>query len=63
MLVKGLKDDGSFESADIDEQEEEILLKIVTRYIINNCVLQQTEECHEIYLHYLPEWVYEGKIQ
>ena len=63
MLVKGLKDDGSFESIDINEQEEELLLNIVTRYIINNCVLQQTEEGHEIYLHYLPDWVYEGKIQ
>jgi hypothetical protein len=63
VLVKGLRPDGSFESADIDEVEKEILLKIVTRYIINNCVLQETEEGHEIYLHYLPDWVFEGKIQ
>jgi hypothetical protein len=63
VLVKGLRPDGSFESADIDEVEEEILLKIVTRYIINNCVLQETEEGHEIYLHYLPDWVFEGKMQ
>lgn len=63
MLVKGLKHDGSFESVDISEQEEDELLKIVTRYIVNNCVLEQTEDGHEIYLHYLPDWVYEGKIQ
>ena len=63
MLVKGLKDDGSFESIDINEQEEELLLNIVTRYIINNCILEKTEDGHEIYLHYLPDWVYEGKIQ
>ena len=63
MLVKGLRPDGSFESVEIDEQEEEILLKIVSRYITNNCVLEQTEAGHEIHLHYLPDWVFEGKIQ
>ena len=63
MLVKGLKADGSFESVEIDEQEEEVLLKIVANYIVRNCVLEQTEAGHEIYLHYLPDWVYEGKIQ
>lgn len=63
MLVKGLKSDGEFESVEIDPQEEEILLKIVAKYIIKNCVLEQTEAGHEIYLHYLPDWVYEGKIQ
>jgi hypothetical protein len=63
VLVKGLKPDGSFESVEIDEQEEEILLKIVSRYITNNCVLEQTEDGHEIHLHYLPDWIFEGKIQ
>jgi len=58
VLVKGLKADGSFESVEIDEQEE-----IVANYIVRNCVLEQTEAGHEIYLHYLPDWVYEGKIQ
>ncbi len=63
MLVRGLQADGSFESAEIDPQEEEILLKMITNYIIKNCVLEQTEDGHEIHLHYLPDWVYEGKIQ
>ena len=63
MLVKGLRPDCSFESVEIDEQEEEILLKMIANYVVRNCVLEQTEDGHEIYLHYLPDWIFEGKMQ
>ena len=63
MLVKGLQPDGSFESVEISEQEEEILLKMIANYVVRNCVLEQTEDGHEIHLHYLPDWVFEGNIQ
>jgi len=48
---------------EISEQEEEILLKMIANYVVRNCVLEQTEDGHEIHLHYLPDWIFEGKMQ
>ena len=63
MRVKGLKKDKSFEGIEIDPYEEEILMTLAVKYIIENCTLEEVDGEHMIHLHMLPDHVFEGKIQ
>jgi len=63
VIIRGLKKDKTFEGIDIDPFEEEMLMALAVKYIIENCTLEEIDGEHIINLHMLPDHVYEGKIQ
>ena len=63
MIIRGLKKDKTFEGIEIDPHDEEMLMALAVRYIIENCTLEEVDGEHHIHLHMLPDHVYEGKIQ